>query len=201
MLVMGTESGDHPDESQLENYSLGRIPEPEAARLEEHLLLCDACRQCLEASDVYVRSMRRASLRMRAEHEKVPRAWGLPRLVPALAAVIVALGIGFAWRMNQKGTLTPVAVILEATRGGGFLAQVPAGKPLLLKPGLDGLPSFPEYHLEMVDRAGKRVWQGNFTPLTGAAAHEQPPGLYFVRLYSLPGALLREYAMEVKPGP
>jgi len=55
--------------------------------------------------------------------------------------------------------------------------------------------------VEMVDRSGKRVWQGNFTPLTGAAAPKQPPGLYFVRLYSLPGALLREYAMEVKTAP
>jgi hypothetical protein len=117
-----------------------------------------------------------------------------------LAAALVLVGIGVAWQMNQKVTPVPVAVILEATRGGGQIAQVPAGKPLLLKPGLDGLPSLPEYHLEIVDRTGKRVWQTNFAPATGVGAPEQEPGIYFVRLYSLPGALLREYVMEIKTG-
>ena len=198
---MSTERENHPNEAQLEAYSVGKIPEPEASRLEEHLLTCEVCRQRLSESDDYVRSMRRGAARSRTEPGGTRWVWGLPRLVPVFAAALVVLGIGVAWRMNQKVTSAPVAVVLEATRGGGQIAQVPAGKPLLLKPGLDGLPSLPEYHLEMVDRTGKRVWQTNFTPAAGIAAPEQAPGIYFVRLYSLPGALLREYVMEIKAGP
>jgi hypothetical protein len=197
---MSTESENHPDEFQLEGYSLGRIPKPEALSLEEHLLICEACRQRLSESEDYGRSMQHASARSRTEPRGIPWVSWSPRLIPAFAAALLVLGIGVAWRMNQKGTLAPVAVTLEATRGGGQVAQVPAGKPLLLKPGLEGLPSLPEYHLEMVDRTGKRVWQTNFAPAAGIAAPEQEPGIYFVRLYSLPGALLREYVMEIKSG-
>ena len=197
---MSTEPKNHPDESQLEAYSLRRISEPEVVSLEEHLLICEACRQRLSESEDYVRSMQRASARSRTEPQGIRWTSGAPLLIPALAAALLVLGIGVAWRMSQKTTLAPVAVTLEATRGGGQIAQVPAGKPLLLKPGLDGLPSLSEYHLEMVDRTGKRVWQTNFTPAAGVAAPEQAPGIYFVRLYSLPGALLREYVMEIKTG-
>jgi hypothetical protein len=197
---MSTEPKNHPDESQLEGYSLGRLPKPEVLSLEEHLLICEVCRQRFSESEDYARAMQHASARSRTEPRGTQWVSRFPRLIPALAAAVVLLGIGVTWQMNQKVTSAPAAVILEATRGGGQVAQVPAGKPLLLKPGLDGLPSFPEYHLEMVDRAGKRVWQTNFAPAAGVAAPEQQPGIYFVRLYSLPGALLREYVMEIKTG-
>jgi hypothetical protein len=197
---MSSKPDNHPDEFQLEGYSQGSIPEPEASRLEEHLLICEACRQRLSASEEYARSMQKATARSRTEPRGIRWVSGFPRLIPALAVALLVLGIGVAWQMNRKVTLAPVAVTLEATRGGGQVAQVPAGKPLLLKPGLDGLPSLPEYHLEMVDRTGKRVWQTNFAPAAGVAAPEQEPGIYFVRLYSLPGALLREYVMEIKTG-
>src|ERR1700730_9290087 len=197
---MSTEPKNHPDESQFEGYSLGRLPKPEVLSLEEHLLICEICRQHFSKSEDYVHSMQHASARLRTESRGIRWVSRFPRLIPALAAAVVLLGIGVTWQMNQKVTSAPAAVILEATRGGGQVAQVPAGKPLLLKPGLDGLPSFPEYHLEMVDRTGKRVWQTNFAPAAGVAAPEQQPGIYFVRLYSLPGALLREYVMEIKTG-
>ena len=197
---MSTDTENHPDEFQIEGYVRGTMPKPEALSLEEHLLICEGCRQRLSESEDYVRSMERASARLRTEPRGMRWISGFPRLIPALAAALLVLGIGVAWRMNQKITLAPVAVTLEATRGGGQVAQVPAGKPLLLKPGLDGLPPLPEYHLEIVDRTGKRVWQTNFAPAAGIAAPEQAPGIYFVRLYSLPGALLREYVMEIKTG-
>jgi len=197
---MSTDTENHPDEFQIEGYVRGTMPKAEVLSLEEHLLICEGCRQRLSETEDYVRSMQRASARLRTEPRGMRWISGFPRLIPALAAALLVLGIGVAWRMNQKITLAPVAVTLEATRGGGQVAQVPAGRPLLLKPGLDGLPPLPEYHLEMVNRTGKRVWQTNFAPAAGIAAPEQAPGIYFVRLYSLPGALLREYVMEIKTG-
>jgi hypothetical protein len=67
-----------------------------------------------------------------------------------------------------------------------------------LKPNLDGLPAFPEYHLQILDRTGKRIWQGNFKAGNAVAVPQQPLGIYIVELYTIPGTLLREYAMEIK---
>jgi len=199
MRVVEPEIGNHWDEARLEAYSMGRLPEEEIAPLEEHLLLCDTCRQRLQESEKAIRLIRYAAERSRMEPEPEPRRGMFPWLIPALAAAVVVLVVGLTLRPTRQGAPVPAAINLEATRGGGLVAQIPAGKPLLLKPNLDGLPGSPEYHLQIRDRTGKRVWQGNFKPPTVAAAG-QPPGIYFVELYSLPGTLLREYAMEAKAG-
>lgn len=39
----------HIDADTLERYALGRLEEPERARVEEHLRLCEACRKRLMA--------------------------------------------------------------------------------------------------------------------------------------------------------
>ena len=187
----------HLDEAQLEAYSMGKLPESELAECEEHLLICDSCRQRVEENDIYIRSMRDAAARLRAQEER-PRRARLPRLVPVLAAAVLILGIGIALRVNRPGPVTPATVALDATRGGGLVAQVPAGRPLLLKPNLNGLPAFPEYHLQILDRTGKRIWEGNFKAGSAVAVPEEPLGIYIIELYTLPGTLLREYAMEVK---
>ncbi len=196
-----TAGSSHPEERDLENYALGRFPEAQVARLEEHLLVCEACRRQLELTDAYVRGMRQAGARIRRQAATSGGTVRLLRLVPVAAAVLILLGIAIALRPRRSVAVAPATVMLEAKGGGGVVAQVPAGKPVLLKPGMEGLPSFPEYHLEILDRTAKRVWEGNFARLAGASVPEQPPGLYFVRLYSIPGAMLREYAMEVKPLP
>ena len=56
----------HHDEHLLDEYALKRLPDPLAARLEEHLLVCDHCRAALQWVDV----IREALL---AEVEALPR--------------------------------------------------------------------------------------------------------------------------------
>ncbi|PWU03317.1 MAG: hypothetical protein C5B51_19230 [Terriglobia bacterium] len=193
------ELGDHLDESQLENYALGRVSAREAALIEEHVLTCEACQRRLTATDQYVSAMQQAARRTRVEAANPRWSWGFPRLVAALATLVLVIAIGAFLRQNggQK-KFSPSSITLEATRGSSTAAEAPAGRPLLLKPGLVGLPASPGYHLEVVDRNGKRVWQGTIGTGGEAEAPQQPPGLYFVRLYDAPGTLLREYAMEVK---
>jgi len=48
---------DHIDDDYLELYALDRLAEPDAARVEEHLLVCGECRMRLAASDAYVAAM------------------------------------------------------------------------------------------------------------------------------------------------
>jgi hypothetical protein len=123
------------------------------------------------------------------------------RLVPALMMAAGLAGSSVGCGTKAKVPAGPETVVLEATTGGGRIAQVPAGKPLLLKPNLQGLPRYDEYHLRILDRSGKPVWQGNFKTATGALIPAQGPGIYIVELYTIPGAMLREYVLEAKAQP
>jgi anti-sigma factor RsiW len=51
----------HISEDSLEQYAMGAFPEPEAGPLEEHLLICTACQDRLQATDDYVAAMRAAA--------------------------------------------------------------------------------------------------------------------------------------------
>ena len=50
----------HQSTEQLELYALGRLAEPEQAVIEEHLLICEACREQLDEVEAYAKAMRRA---------------------------------------------------------------------------------------------------------------------------------------------
>jgi anti-sigma factor RsiW len=51
---------DHVDENVLEQYSLGSASAEETAALEEHLLICDYCRQRLLQVDWFITAIRAA---------------------------------------------------------------------------------------------------------------------------------------------
>lgn len=46
------------DPDDLERYALGRMLDSEATALEEHLFICDVCRDALGAAEEYIRAMR-----------------------------------------------------------------------------------------------------------------------------------------------
>ena len=62
----GGMNSDHIDAETLERYALGHLAEAELGRVEEHLLLCQECRNWLIVAEKYVRTMREA-LRRPAE--------------------------------------------------------------------------------------------------------------------------------------
>jgi anti-sigma factor ChrR (cupin superfamily) len=43
---------EHPSDGLLERYSMGRLTEAETAPLEEHLLICEECRNRLVLMDL-----------------------------------------------------------------------------------------------------------------------------------------------------
>ena len=59
------ESVNHIQDEPLERYSLGMSLEGETCTVEEHLLICQTCRDRLESLDSYHRAMRTASLAIR----------------------------------------------------------------------------------------------------------------------------------------
>jgi uncharacterized CHY-type Zn-finger protein len=46
---------EHVCEDDLERYAMRTLPAPESERLEEHILICPACRDRLHATDEYWR--------------------------------------------------------------------------------------------------------------------------------------------------
>lgn len=64
--------GKHLDEESAEKFSTGSLSARRVAEIEEHLLLCDPCRQAVAASDAYVAAIRTAAAKLR-EAEQRPR--------------------------------------------------------------------------------------------------------------------------------
>ena len=54
-------SVEHVSEDDLERYATRTLPATELDRLEEHLLICSACRDRLQTTDEYVMAMRSAA--------------------------------------------------------------------------------------------------------------------------------------------
>ena len=56
---------EHVSEDDLERYATRTLPAPEVESLEEHLLICSACRDGQESTDQYVAGMRSAAVKIR----------------------------------------------------------------------------------------------------------------------------------------
>ncbi len=186
----------------IERYSMGALPEEEVAELEEHLLVCESCRTRLAREDAFAGGMRRAALRLRQEStEREPGIRLFPKLVPGLvpalacAALLLVLALaGLRW-IRPPAAAPAFAVKLEALRGAEPGSKAPAGRPLAFQADLSGLPAAGGYRLELVDPDGRGIWKGSTASATLPALR---PGIYFMRVYSSGGELLREYGLDVE---
>ncbi|MBM3747409.1 MAG: hypothetical protein FJW34_16615 [Acidobacteria bacterium] len=204
---MLSDIGPHASEDALEGYAVGFLGEAEAESLEEHLLVCNRCQDRLVETEAFIRATRQAARNLPAElPEALPaRAWRLPRLVwgPALAGVVVLLGISGWWGLRRHQDAPPVAVALEALRGDSLpAARAPSGRTLLLRVDLNGLPDSGSFELDVVSAQG-RLLQRAVVPRAGTAAQttlaKLEPGQYWVRLYDQPRrGPLREFGLRVE---
>ena len=197
----------HPDEEQMERYSMGDLSDEETARFEEHLLVCESCQQHVISSDDYVSTMHSASTRIRQQGRRSRNPWWLfPRWTPVLAGATVmlllgVLGLRWAASRNNGKPQPALAIALVATRGEEIRAKAPPGRTLALRADLTGLPPETSFRLELVDAQGKPVWHGDVAPReiqATPAVSGLSPGLYFLRAFTPSGKLLREYGLEVE---
>ena len=189
----------HADAEDLERYSMGASSPEEIAPIEEHLLICEDCRNRLRETDGFLNSVQMAARQWRRdERAATGRSRNIPSWLPMLAAVCGLVLIAVAIRgVRPRGPA--VAVSLTALRGAGAGNIGPSGRELKLQPDLTGLVEAPAYRLEIVDPTGRpvrlaalaRTQGGVNVPALGA-------GLYFVRLYLPAGNLLREYGLEIR---
>jgi hypothetical protein len=193
----------HVQAEELEQYCLGGLTEVRCARLEEHLLLCDICRERLLQTENYVDAMGEAGRRWSDEHRDeavaaaaAGRSWP-NRLAPLMIAALLLVS-AMVWFGRHSGMPAPppFSVELAAVRGASA-GQAPAGRPLLLELDLTGLGNGQPLAGEVVDSTGSPV--ARFPVTARAALKALPPGGYFVRVSKASGELLREYALTVKP--
>ena len=197
---MRSENKRHPDDEQIESYSAGTLPEPAQVPLEEHLLICDLCQNRLTEIDAYVAAMKEAARRLPPELTAPRRWWVMPRFAPILAgAAVVAVALLGVRASLVSGRDPALGVTLEANRGL-IQAHAPARRLLVLRLDLVGLPETRDsYRVEIVDRGGRQAWHDAVAP--GRSGKILVPGLaqgvYFVRISTVSGELLREYGLEV----
>jgi hypothetical protein len=193
----------HGTDDQIERYVIGKLAEAETARLEEHLLICESCRDRAEEAENFAVSMREAlkqealagkSMADRVGWMSWPRR---PVFQMALAFVLICAALAIFY--GRGSGLPPVATLqLTATRG-----EMPSVKParqldlLLAGAPADGGP----FRMELVNAQGHTLW-GGLADSEGDAVLVKIPvrlqgGDYFARLYSESGPMVREYGFRV----
>lgn len=138
----------HFTEELLEEYSFGRMREPQLGWLEEHLLICPQCQSALEGIDEYKVCMKAGLASLERERQgaagtlgspnhpgrraRLPSLlrkglsvhFGWPRMVVtrnllAAAVLLVLAGTAVAWWMQSSVAMAPLATVrLIALRGG-----------------------------------------------------------------------------------
>lgn len=198
----------HLTEDILENYSLGRLSEPQIARVETHLLVCHGCQDALADADDYVAAMQAALAEPISE--PAPSRWAtfvdqLRRLRPVPVFASAFAGICLALVLYNSPAAQTAEITLRSVRGGSadLTAVGPAGAPLNLTIQSEHLRLDQSFRARIVDAAGKPTWAGapEFTQEAGYVLHVDTPlhaGAYWIRLYDSDRKLLQEYGLRLK---
>ena len=203
---MQFEIGSHLDESDLEQYSMGKLLGERLESFEEHLLACESCQDRLLEMEAYVNAVRSVSPKLRQSNRARWRERFFrprPTWVAAFAMGVVLLGLGRVWLVAPRSPTDFAAVFLYASRGieGLAIAKAPAGKPLAFIIDLTELPPLPSYRIEIVNSQGQPVWQVTAGAHEGRIAPTLTNGLsagqYYLRLYTTAGKLLREFGLRI----
>jgi hypothetical protein len=204
-IEMELEIGPHLEETELEQYSMGRLPGTRVEEFEGHFLACDTCQDRLLEMEAYVNAMRSASPKVREARTSYWKdffRW--PRLawVGALSLSAASIAVGILM-LTPRDRTEMALVTLQASRGiaGPAIAQAPSETGLSLNVDLTELPAAPSYRMEVVNIAGQPVWETVAQGRDGKMAQALPKGLragqYYVRLYLPEGTLLREFSLRV----
>jgi hypothetical protein len=189
----------HPSEDVLEEYAFGRLSDEDLAKVEEHLLICQECRDLLQETEHFLLAIRQhageeASSRLRTR----PLIGYGTALAAAVGALMVAAMIPGIHRAHVE---TPVQLV--AFRGGESGAMIPAaaGATLNLHVDVSDLTPTGVYGVQVVDAQGAPVWRNEARASGGSLRLKMSPGLkpgvYWIRLYS--GAeLLREFGLRAQ---
>lgn len=205
MNEFSTLTSRHPGEDELELYCLDRLDEPQAAPIEEHLLVCEACRQRVTDLDVFLKAAMQATRELRSEerYSGAGTSWTWlfrPGWIAAGALAVLALAVVPVMRRPALQEISVSAYRGAGEQTGAGVAQ--AARPLRLHLDLTGIPAEGCCIVEIVSSDGKVLREVTATITDNRASLDQPDGLtrgqYWLRLKSASGADLREYGLTVR---
>jgi anti-sigma factor RsiW len=193
----------HSSQEQLELYALGRLPESENTNLEEHLIVCAACRERLDGIGDFALAMRVAGAQVISPGWPQPgdrlHAWfRRPAVSMALAFALLLIVLGIFSTGRTK--LAPVASLQLTAMRGAMPETIPARSYnlRLADAPRDGGP----FRVEVLNPAGGKMWSGPAASGPSGVAvtvtQHLVQGDYFVRLISPDGTTLREYGFRVR---
>lgn len=190
----------HGTDDQLEEYVFGRLPRPDLPALEEHLMICGACRDRLDAIEALTASFKEALGTSQAELKPSSTrvdwfAWFAQKPLFFIAAGLVVLFAVLSIFSNGHTKFAPVATLqLTASRG-----EMPSAAPAreLDLTLADAPPEGGPLRMEIVNATGRLLWSGP-AGIQVKAVRQFGPGDYFVRLYSVSGKVLREYGFRIR---
>jgi hypothetical protein len=189
----------HPSDELLEEYFFHRLEEPRLAEVEEHLLICEACRNAVRELDAFIPSMQAEAAR---PAESRPRNLPIANRIGVAATVALLLVALVVFRTRPVENPAPAEVVLSSIRGLESRSEAPAGRPLQLNIQAPDLVNGQAYRIAVVDAAGRVVWTGEATDAGGKILAPEPKGLtsgvYWIRLYDAKEQQLREFGMSVK---
>jgi hypothetical protein len=176
----------HPAEETFEQYAFRRLPEKDVSDLEEHVLICEECQCTLAETWEYVQLMKVATAARAPQFRRRGLWWN------AAAAALLLLTCLSALLSWKKPSSEPATVVLVAYRGA--VSEASAGRPLDLQIDLEDAPPAAACRVEVVDSSGNRMWFGG---MPARLTNGLPAGMYWVRLATDRGELLREYGLKV----
>lgn len=197
---------------EIEDFLFNRLSGVTREAVEEHLLVCQECLKRVEEEEKYIDAIRAAAGRLEAEtlagleppHQgggnRKPE--GVPRWAMAAGLAVLLAGGSLTVRLLQPRP--PLDVPLRVERSAEANPEaVPAGRDLMLKADLRGLPPLPQFRWTIVDRDGVVLKEGSVEREAELAEirleRGLPEGRYWVRILDPEtGILLREYSLQLK---
>lgn len=190
----------HVNDDLLDLYAVGNLAAASVAEVEEHLLVCETCRERLRESDEFAGLFRQTATLPEAR----PRARRLPsrrwRAAAGLAATAMAGVLFFAAR--REGTPpAPAIVSMQSMRGPEAPARIEAGRPAILIFDIEA-PAGGGYEARVVDVNGKDVRKLRMEVKDGllsAVLDRLSEGSYWVRIFRVGGGdPVAEYGLQAR---
>lgn len=212
--ILSKELHAHPPEEVLERYVMHRMSDEEVERVEDHLLICQKCRDAVDDSERWVALMKSALMAEPEQPAGTRRRWwqslagsgakadhwyhlvGAPALAGALA-LFLAVWVALPLLRQQGGATKAREISLSAIRGNDLRQEVGAGQSLQLRfTDLEGSTS--GCRVVIVTAEGQEFWTGAIAAQGGVQVPGLRPGAYWVRVFTDRGDQIKEYGLVAR---
>lgn len=189
----------HPDEDVLERYAMNRLSEAEADAVEDHTSLCTNCMDRLDEAVAFVAVMKTELKKHEVAEPWTSRVLGWLRPAPPIWAAGAVAATVFLFVSAQPPPLTAIStVVLSGTRGTATVVHGtgPFNFQLFMP------ETAPRYHVEVLDQAGNKSWEGDATGENGnlhvLVGQRFAAGQYFLRVTEPVSKAVHDFGVKIE---